>query len=367
MEGDRLLYEIALTLVPGIGDILGKKLVNLFGSAEAVFREPSRHLKKLPRIGETIVHAVSSGEILQKAEKELLFMERFRIKALFFLHDDYPGRLKNCHDGPLLMFYKGNANLNAGKIIGIVGTRSATEYGKRVVTEIISGLTHHNPIVISGLAYGIDSMAHRISLDCSLETIGVLGHGLDTVYPWQNRNLAERMLEQGGLVTEFISGTKPDRMNFPMRNRIIAGLCDAIVVIEAGKKGGALITAELANSYNRDVFAVPGKVHDPYSEGTNYLIRTNRASLVQKPEDIEYLMGWKHNRPGEKIVQKQLFYHLTDEETIIYQLISDMKKAGIDEICINAGMPMSKVSSCLLNMEFEGIVTCLPGKIYSLI
>jgi len=367
MSDDQLLYQIGLTLIPGVGDILGRKLVLICGSAEAVFREPRRYLKKMPRIGDLLAQAVASKEILLRAEKELIFVDKYKISTRYFQDKDYPQRLKHCYDSPVILFYKGTADLNAQRIIGIVGTRNATEYGKRVTRELIAGLLHQQVLIVSGLAYGIDSCAHRVSIDMGLNTIGVLGHGLDTVYPWLNRTLAEKMLLQGGLLTEFLSGTKPDRMNFPKRNRIIAGLCDALVVVEAGRKGGALITADIANSYNRDVFAIPGRICDPFSEGANYLIRTNRASLVQKAEDIEYLMGWKEATDGHKIVQRRIFLEMTAEEEKIVGFLQGLKQSGIDEICIQTGLTMSKVSSSLLNLEFEGIVKCMPGKVYTLL
>ena len=367
MSDDKLLYQIGLTLIPGVGDVLGRKLVSLCGSAEAVFREPRHHLKKMPRIGELLAVAVGNKEILQRAELEMLFIDRYRITPLFFLDKEYPHRLKHCLDSPLLLFYKGTADLNANHVVGLVGTRRATEYGKNVTRELVRGLVLQQVLVVSGLAYGIDSCAHRFSLDFGLNTVGVLGHGLDMVYPWLHRPLAEKMLTQGGLITEFLSKTKPDRMNFPKRNRIIAGLCDAIIVVEAGRKGGALITADIANSYNRDVFAVPGRVTDPYSDGTNYLIRTNRAALVQKADDIEYLMGWKESTGIVRQVQRKIFIEMTPDEEKIVVLLQENGQLGIDEICILAETPMSKVSASLLNLEFEGVVKCMPGKVYSML
>ena len=367
MTDNKLLYQIGLTLIPGVGDVLGRKLVSLCGSAEAVFREPRRHLKKMPRIGEILSQAVGNKEILLRAEKEVSFVERYRITPLFFQDQEYPHRLRHCVDGPVLLFYKGTADLNSNRVVGIVGTRKATEYGKSVTHELIGGLVQQQVLVVSGLAYGIDSCAHRFSIDYGLNTIGVLGHGLDTVYPWLHRTLAEKMLTQGGLVTEFLSKTKPDRSNFPKRNRIIAGLCDAVIVIEAGRKGGALITADIANSYNRDVFAVPGRVTDPFSDGTNYLIRTNRAALVQKADDIEYLMGWKTTTGSQPPAQRKIFIEMTPEEEKIVSLLQENGQMEIDEICIRVEAPMSKVSASLLNLEFEGIVKCAPGKVYSML
>jgi len=367
MREDELIYRIGLTLIPGVGDVLGKKLVSLCGSAEAVFREPRHYLRKMTRIGALLEQAVGNKQILLRAEKEVRFTEKYHISALYFQDTAYPQRLRQCMDSPVILYYKGTAALNSQHVVGIVGTRSATEYGKAATHELVAGLVRQQVLVVSGLAYGIDSCAHRTSLDAGLNTVGVLGHGLDTVYPWLHRSLAEKMVMQGGLVTDFLSGTKPDRANFPKRNRIIAGLVDALVVVEAGRKGGALITADIANSYNRDVFAVPGRISDPFSEGTNYLIRTNRASLVQKPEDIEFLMGWKEPVVIERPVQRKIFVEMTPEEEKITELLRERSQMGIDEICMLTENPMSRVSASLLNLEFEGVVKCLPGKVYELI
>ncbi|MCX6306704.1 MAG: DNA-processing protein DprA [Bacteroidetes bacterium] len=367
MTEDNLVYQIALTLLPGVGDVLGRKLVTLCGSAEAVFREPKHILKKMPRIGNLLAQYAGNSEILTRAEQEVSFIERYRITPLFIQDKGYPHRLKHCLDCPVMLFYKGTADLNSARIIGIVGTRNATDYGKSVTRELVGGLARQQVLVVSGLAYGIDSCAHRFSLDFGLDTIGVLGHGLDTVYPWLHRPLAEKMLAQGGLVTEFLSKSRPDRSNFPRRNRIIAGLCDAVIVVEAGRKGGALITADIANSYNRDVFAVPGRITDPFSDGTNYLIRTNRAALVQKADDIEYLMGWKEQTRTAPAAQRKIFIELTPDDEKIVGLLQENGQMCIDEICVQTATPMSKVSASLLNLEFEGIVKCMPGKLYSLL
>jgi len=360
-----LIYQIALTLIPGIGDVLGKKLVVKCGSAEAVFKEPKRFLQRIEGIGEVLSRAVGKKEALIRAEKEVEFITRFHILPLFFQDTDYPWRLKHCIDSPVMLFYKGSQALNADKILGIVGTRSATGYGKETCRELVSGIKSYTPLIVSGLAYGIDSCAHRSALDSGLNTIGVLGHGLDRIYPYANHSLAERMLNQGGLVTEFLSGTKPDRENFPKRNRIIAGLCDALVVVEAARKGGALITADIANSYNRDVFAIPGRIGDPYSEGANYLIRTNQAHLFQSAENIAYIMGWKQ-REVAPVVQRKIFIELTADEELIIQFLRESATSGIDEISAGTGLTMSHVSAGLLNLEFEELVQALPGKVYRL-
>jgi len=362
-----LLYQIGLALIPGIGDVLGKKLVAMFGSAEAIFREPGRHLKKMERIEELLRHAAGNKEILLRAEKEVRFIEQYDITPLFFTDKSYPQRLKQCFDGPVILFYKGTAGLNAKHVIALVGTRNATDYGKMTTHKLVEGLAGRGIMVISGLAYGIDSCAHRSALELGLETVGVLGHGLDRIYPMQNKTLAEKMLNQGGLLTEFFSEVKPDRENFPRRNRIIAGLCDAVIVVEAAQKGGALITADIANSYNRDVFAIPGRVGDLYSEGTNYLIRTNRAALIQKAEDVEYFMGWIPDEHVSSCRQPKLFIELTPEEEKIVSLLNEKGSLGIDDISLQTEIPVSKTSSSLLNLEFEGKIRCMPGKVYTLL
>ncbi len=360
-----LLYQVALCLIPGIGDVLGKKLVTMCGSAEAVFREPKRILQRVKGVGEVLSQAVGNKEIFMRAEKEINFIERFKISPLFFQDPLYPQRLTQCIDAPLLLFYKGTADLNAVRVVGIVGTRSATSYGKQICRELVNGLIPHHPLVVSGLAYGIDSCAHRLALEAELSTIAVLGHGLDRIYPYSNSALAEKMISCGGLLTEFFSGTNPDRENFPKRNRIIAGLCDALIVVEAARKGGALITADIANSYNRDVFAVPGRLGDLWSEGSNFLIRINQAHLYQSPENIEYIMGWRE--PEKKPARQcQIFLEMTPDEELIVRCLAKAPNLGIDEIMIQSGLSTSKASAALLNLEFEGIVKILPGKLYQI-
>jgi DNA processing protein len=362
-----LLYQIALTLVPGIGDILGKKLVMTAGSAEAVFREPARALRKIHRSAGPLLAGLKSRELLLRAEREVAFIHRSGITPLFFTDPSYPKLLRNCIDSPVMVYYKGNVPLNDRRTIGIVGTRKATDYGKGVCRRLVEGLTEAEVTVVSGLAYGIDSCAHRAALDNGLPTIGVLGHGLDRIYPPVHRSIAEKMVANGGVLTDFMSGTEPDRENFPKRNRIIAGLCDALVVVEAAVKGGALITAEIANSYNRDVFAVPGRLGDPFSEGTNFLIMSNKAGLIQSADDISVFMGWKKRAGGTPVVQRKIFIEMTPEEEKIVALLGSTEAMGIDEIMIGTGLTMSRTSCALLNLEFEGVVRCLPGKVYQMV
>jgi DNA processing protein len=363
------MYQIALTLIPGIGSINGKKLVAYCGSVEAVFRENRRHLIKIPGIGDSIVNALSSKSVailMHRAEKEIKFLEKYGIIPIFYLDKAYPDRLKHCIDSPVMMYYKGTADLNASRIVSIVGTRTATTYGKDCCQSMVMDLSGYRILIVSGLAYGIDSCSHKSALDNGLMTVGILAHGLDIIYPALNRSLAERMLDQGGLLTEFMSETQPDRENFPKRNRIIAGLSDAVVVIEAGKKGGALITAGIANSYNRDVFAVPGRIHDTLSEGCNHLIKTNQAALIQSAADIIYIMGWQDPNKSKVISQPVLFQELSKDEEKIVKMLEINGESSIDLLCINSELTMSKVSAVLLDLEFKGIVKCLPGKMFRL-
>lgn len=364
MSEQQLIYQIGLTLIRGIGDINGKKLVAYCGSPEAVFNENTAALLKIPGIGKSTVNLLKSQQVLKQAESEIEFIQKFNIRPLFYTEPGYPARLLNCDDGPLMLYFKGKADVNAKRFISIVGTRRATNYGKSRCEEIIEELRSRDVVIVSGLAYGIDSCAHRKSLELGVNTIGVLGHGLDRIYPAQNRKLAEKMIEQGGLMTEFISNTKPDRENFPKRNRIVAGMVDAVLVIESDRKGGALITAEIANSYNRDVFAVPGRIGDDYSRGCHFLIKTNRAALVENGNDIAYFMGWEEKKIDQKS-QTELFVNLTDEQKLILKTIQEHKEIAIDQLTQKTKLSTSKVASSLLNLEFEGFVKSLPGKLYT--
>lgn len=358
-----LIYKIGITLIPNIGVVNGKLLIAHCGSVEAVFKESEKALQKIPNIGSVIIKNIKNQKVLLRAEDEIEYLEKNSIKALFYKDKDYPSRLSNCYDSPIMLYYKGNAPLNNRRVVSIVGTRHASSYGKEICEEICAHLKNYDVLVLSGLAYGIDSCAHRASLENGISTVGVLGHGLDTLYPSQNRMIAEKMLENGGLLSEFISGTKPDRENFPKRNRIVAGMSDAVVVVESGRKGGAIITAELGNSYNRDVFAVPGRVGDEYSVGCNFLIRTNRAALMENGSNLTYFMGWEKIKT-EIGTQKKLFVELTDDEQLIYDCVTENKEISIDRISIITAMKPSIVASVLLKLEFEGMVKALPGKLF---
>lgn len=363
---DDLIYKIAITLIPNVGSVNGKNLVAYCGGVEAVFAEKKKTLLKIPGIGETTVSSIINHNVFDRAEEEIRFIEKYNIIPLFYLDNDYPTRLKQCTDSPLMLYYKGNADLNNEKVISVVGTRNATEYGRDMCRKLVEGLADSHVLILSGLAYGIDTWSHKAALEFNLPTLAALGHGLDQIYPYTNRSLAEKMLANGGLITEFMSHTKPDRENFPMRNRIIAGMSDAVIVVEAGAKGGALITADLANSYNRDVFAVPGRLSDTFSVGCNNLIKTNRAALIQSADDIRYILNWDSHKNLKKVVQRKLFVELSAEEQSVVDLLRNEGDLDIDSVMQKTGMQPSKAASALLNLEFEGIIRCLPGKVYRL-
>lgn len=360
---EQKLYEIALTLIPYIGVVNGKKLVAYCGGAEAVFCENKNALRQISGIHENIIKGIDSKEVMTRAEEEMMFIEKNGIKPLFYLDKDYPKRLQHCHDSPMMLYYKGNADLNAEKTVGIVGTRNITDYGRYVVEKLIEDLATDNVVIISGLAYGVDAAAHRAALKYDLATVGVLGHGMQTIYPAENRKLSTNMIEKGGILTEFVSGTKPDRENFPQRNRIVAGMVDCLVVIESALKGGAMITAEIANSYDREVFAMPGRVGDIYSEGCNQLIKTNKANLLVNAADIRYVMRWDVDT---KVVAKQmrLFRDFSEDEKKVMDVFAENNVVHIDDIIIGTDLSPSKIASILLSLEFDGVLTALPGKRY---
>lgn len=361
-----LHYQIAATLLPGVGDVTAKKLIAYCGGVEEIFSLKKAALMKIPGIGPVLAKAILEQDILKRAEEEVEFILKNNIHPIFFTDKEFPERLKHCMDSPILIYTQGNMSLNTKRVVSIVGTRSATDYGKQICERLVADLKSQDMLIVSGMAYGVDITAHKAALKNDIPTVGVLGHGLDRLYPAIHKKTAKEMMEKGGLLTDFMKDTNPDRENFPKRNRIIAGMADATIVIEAAKKGGALITAELANSYNRDVFAVPGRLDDKYSEGCNWLINRNKAVLTSSIDDILYLMNWQpEDDKTKKPVQKQLFVELSDDQRLITDLLND-GQLSIDSICAKTQMPMSKVASLLLDLEFSGLVVSLPGKVFRL-
>ena len=360
---NQLLYQIAITLIPGIGDISGKKFIAYCGDAEAVFKENRKSLEKINGMREVTIDALSNPkEILKRAEQEVDFIERNAIQPLFYQDKGYPRRLLQCDDSPMMLYYKGNANLNSSRVVAIVGTRNVTEYGKENCTNLVNELVDEQVLVVSGLAYGVDTIAHRTAVKVDIPTVGVLGNGFQQIYPATNKKLAMEMLQNGGLLTECLSGTLPDRENFPRRNRIIAGMADAVIVIESALKGGSLITADIANSYNRDVLAYPGRVTDLYSQGCNYLIRTNRAHLMESVANLRYVMRWERRHPEER--QTTIFREFTEEEQLIMNCFDGQSIVNLDDLIVKTDLPTTKLASLLLNLEFDGILMALPGKRY---
>lgn len=367
MDLDEITYQIGLTLIDGIGDVLAKNLVAYCGGAEEVFKTKKSHLEKIPGIGGTLATVIShSQSVLNRAEKERRFIEENKIEALFYTHSKYPQRLKNCHDSPVMLYYKGQADLNKDKVIAVVGTRNPTEYGKDLTQQLIEELKESGALIVSGLAYGIDIAAHKSAYSCQLETVGVLAHGLDRIYPAVHTSFSEKMVTAGGLLTEYISETNPDRENFPKRNRIVAGMCDALVVIESKRDGGSLITATIANSYHKDVFAFPGRVGDSASEGCNGLIKSNRAALIENAADLMYQMRWDVKPEKKTSRQIPLLLSLSEEEQKIAEVLNSGEQMHLDELCYATQWNVSKVSTILLQMEFSNVVKSLPGKMYKI-
>ncbi len=359
-----LKHKIALTLIHSVGHVTAKNLLGHFGSAEAIFSADRAALMQIDGIGKVTAEEIVKSNALRLAEDQLNFLSKHNIQTLFFGEDNYPRRLLECFDAPILLYYKGKADLNHPRIVSIVGTRKATSYGQYLCRQLAEVLSDHDVLVISGLAYGIDIAAHKESLNFNIPTIGVLAHGLDRIYPQLHHGIAKKMVEEGGLITEFPLNTNPDKENFPKRNRIIAGLADATIVVEATLKGGALITADIANSYHRDVFAFPGRVNDECSEGCNFLIKTNRAALINHAKDLVYYLGWESSKT---LSTKQILLPigLLPEEQSIVELLK-VSPVRIDELSIKLALPQSKLAMYLLNLEMQGILVSLPGKVYRL-
>ncbi len=362
---DEIRFQIALLEFEHVGHTVARKLIETFGSAEEVFKASKKELSATGMIGQHISKGIKDASLLSLADAQLKYAEQNGTEILSFYDSAFPNRLKNCGDAPLILFQKGTTNLNTEKVIAIVGTRQNTQYGSTFCQNMVQELAQYNPTIVSGLAYGIDQYAHQSAIDNNLITVAVMATGLERVYPTDHRKLAQRIVENGALLTENVINTNPDKENFPKRNRIVAGMVDAVIVIESSTKGGSMITARLGNDYNRDVFALPGRIGDKQSEGCHALIKNNQAQLLTSAEDIALALGWKKMEQKAKAIQKQLFIELSaDEEPIINVL--NIKAASIDEISVETGFAMSKTSTQLLMLEMKGLVKQLPGKVYEL-
>lgn len=368
------LYAVALTRINYFNVATSLQLYRKLGSATNIMEHRHDIRAVLPDATPRLIKALKDiSDAMRRAEKELEFDESHRIKPLVFNDDDYPQRLRECEDAPLVVYYRGTADLNKQRIISVVGTRHCTVYGQEIISKFISQLKELCPdvLVVSGLAYGVDIQAHRNALKNGFETVGVLAHGLDYLYPTAHRYTATEMLKQGGLLTEFMTSTNADKINFVRRNRIIAGTADATIVVESAAHGGGLITADIANSYGREVFAFPGNIGMPYSEGCNNLIRDNKAALITSAEDFVKTMGWEQDaklkKAREKGIERQMFPELTDDETRIVNTLQHTNDLQANIISVKCGLPISTVASTLFNLELKGIVRLYAGGVYHLI
>ncbi len=366
MNDEEKIYFLALQKTNGIGDLNAKKLIKYCGNAKAVFTEKQQNLLKIDGIGAFKLKGLKEKSLLSRAEKELDFITKNNIKLITFIDEDYPENLKHCADSPILFFSKGKINFKQRHILSIVGTRNMTNYGRSVLEKLMEEIKQYNPLIISGLAYGVDVFAHKLAIKNGLQTVAVLAHGLDSIYPKTHHKEATKMQENGGLLTDFWSGSKPERENFIKRNRIVAGLSQATIVIESAVKGGSLITADIANSYNRDVFSLPGRITDLYSKGCNNLIKTNKAAILTSAKDLAYILNWETDFK-EKVIQKQLFVELDETEKLIYNYLLKEGKQTLDIIALHCNLPIYKISSVLLNLELKAVVKPLHGKLFEVV
>lgn len=361
---NELRYTLALQRVPNLGDTSAKKLILKVGSAEGVFKEKKTNLLKVDGVGQFKIKELSEKIQLDQADEELRFIEKEKLDWVYFKDSKYPENLKHCNDAPILFFQKGNIGLKNKKIISIVGTRKATTYGKGFCEKLIEDLAPLQPIIVSGFAYGIDITAHKAAIDQNLQTIACLAHGMNQIYPKSHKKYQSSVEENGGFITEFWSTDVFDRNNFLKRNRIIAGIAQATIVIESSEKGGSLVTADIANSYNRDVFAVPGRALDINSMGCNNLIKTQQAHLLSSAADLIYLLGWEIENKKNITQQTKLFIELTEDEKKVYQFLKEHPKEMLDSLAIACNLPTYTLSSLLLNLELKGLIKPLPGKTY---
>jgi DNA processing protein len=366
MTEQELFSLLALQKVELVGDVVAKKLLNHFESAAAVFQAKANQLTAIDGIGSVLIKNLKDKSVFEKAESELKYIQDNDIDVHFFKDKSYPDKLKHCFDAPVLLFSAGNMNLQQSKIISIVGTRQVTSHGAEFCRNLIAEIAPLNPIIVSGFAYGVDIVAHQAAMEQGLQTIGVLAHGLNQMYPASHKKYCKKMEEKGGFMTEFWSSSNPDKENFVKRNRIVAGMSEATIVIESAERGGSLITAMLANDYNRDVFAVPGRITDKFSLGCNNLIKTQKANLLTSAADLIYMLNWDI-KDSTKSVQKQFFVDLQPDEQIVYDYLLQKGKELMDTIALDCGFPIYVLSGMLLNMELKGVIRPLPGKLFEAI
>lgn len=368
-----IFYAMALTRLTNFNYQQALELYRAMGSAQMLFEHRNDIGDILKDCSPRLMEALKDwDEPMRRAEAELHFMEEHRIRALTLTSDDYPQRLTECPDAPIILYYSGNADLNQAKVISVVGTRQITVYGQDLIRRFISELKKFCPqaLIVSGLAYGVDINAHRQALENGYETVGVLAHGLDQIYPYRHRDTAAQMLNHGGLLTEFMSQTNADKPNFVRRNRIVAGMADAVILVESAAKGGGLITAEIAQSYDRSVFAFPGNVGQPFSEGCNNLIRDNGAALISNAQDFVKAMGWMdeslRQRANADGIERNLFPELTPEEQQVVDLLQQTNDLQLNIITVKTGIPIGRLTALLFQLEMKGMVRPMAGGMYHL-
>ncbi len=368
-----IFYAMALTRLTNFNYQQALELYRAVGSAQMLFEHRNEIGDILKDCSPRLVEALKDwDEPMRRAEAELRFMEEHRVRALTLNSDDYPQRLTECPDAPIVLYYTGNADLNQAKVISIVGTRQITAYGQDLIRRFISELRAYCPqvLIVSGLAYGVDINAHRQALENGYETVGVLAHGLDQIYPYRHRDTAAQMLNHGGLLTEFMSQTNADKPNFVRRNRIVAGMADSVILIESAVKGGGLITAEIAQSYARSVFAFPGNVGQPFSEGCNNLIRDNGAGLISNAQDFVKAMGWMdetlRQRANADGIERNLFPELTPEEQQVVSLLKETNDLQLNIITVKTGIAIGRLTALLFQLEMKGVVRPMAGGMYHL-
>ena len=367
MTDNELFHLLALLKIEGVGDIMAIKLIVHCGSAEKVFQAKPNFLKNIDGVGKGLLQNFKNPSVFVLAKNEMDYINKNNISCCSYLEENYPDRLKYCIDGPVLLFSSGVINWNNKKIISIVGTRQVSAHGIDFCKKLIQDLAPLNPIIVSGFAYGVDIVAHQTALENNLQTVAVLAHGLNQIYPKSHKKYVSKIEQKGGFITEFWSTSSPEKENFVKRNRIVAGISEATIVIESAEKGGSLITALLANDYNRDVFAVPGRTTDKFSQGCNNLIKTQRAHLLTSAADLIYILNWEIHNQEKQSIQKQLFVSLNEIEQKIYDYLLAQGKTEIDQIALECDYPVFKTSSVLVNMELKGVIRPLPGKLFEAI
>lgn len=367
MTTTELIATLRLQNIPNIGSVTAKKLIAHCGSSSAIFELKRNQLLTIDGIGTLKLKNLFDGAHLEAAQAEYEFIVKNEIETVYFMDPTYPNYLKHAIDAPILLFKRGNISLEGRKIISVVGTRNITSYGTAFCEKFIEDIAPLNPIIVSGFAYGVDICIQKAAIKHGLQTIGCLAHGLNQMYPKTHCKYRKDVEKNGGFLTEFWSTSTPERENFLKRNRIIAGLSEATVVVESAEKGGSLVTADIAHSYNRDVFAVPGRAGDKYSLGCNNLIKQQKAHMLTSAADLIYLLNWETTQKEHFTTQKQLFVELTELEQQIHSFLQAEGKQVIDTIALSCKIPIFKTSSTLLQMEMKGVIRPLPGKLFEAI